>query len=233
MQRAGADARRRLEPAAHRRAGRDDATATRGVHVVQEGVEVPAGRSSSSRRVGTPSASWVEAPNDVGERGVVDEGDAGRGDLLSLAPDEERAALLHRLGRQRGADQRDRSSASPGGRAQRAAAATVVAWHRAAGPRAPPRRVPPPRGRGRRTARPMEKPPPVCVSVSSSAIAYAEHEQTVRRVRRLDTERVDDRALDRGVAVRRGAQRADPRVETFGRRLRARSRARPCRRSGP
>ena len=50
--------------------------------------------------------------------------------------------------------------------------------------------------------------------------------------RRLDAERVRDRALDRGVAVGRRLHAADARVGGLGRRLRARARARPCRRSG-
>ena len=137
---------------------------------------------SSTRRVGTPSASWVAAPNASASGRVVDEGDAGAGDLLALATDEQRTALDDRL-----APSALPTSAST----ERVTSGSSTTGRRGRRDLLRPEQADRPLGgvvrrdlrrRARRSARPAEKPLPVWVSVPSPAIAYAENEHIVRRV---------------------------------------------------
>ena len=191
------------------------AAAARGVDVVQERVEAAAADELEPAR-GHAFGVVARGAERFGERRVVDERDARRGDLFALAPDEHRAALLHRLGRERRADQRDERARDLRVEHDRQAPRCRLRRAEQAAPRARPRRARPRRGRGRRTPGPTEKPPPVCVSSPSPAIANAEHEHTVRRVTTSTPSEFDDRALDRGVAVRRRPQAADAGVDGLG-----------------
>ena len=232
-QRPGADAGRRLEPAAHGGAGGAARRLAGGEHVVQERLEAAAGDELDATRRDALGVVAGGAER-VRDRGVVDDGDVRRGDGLALAADEHRAALQrsprrssalptqaeHRAGDQR--IEHDREAA-------RRRLARAEQPHR----RARPRRGRPPRRRAPRRCGRAEKPLPVCVSAPSPAIAYARHR--ARSCAGSDASTPSEFAtatLDRAVAVGRRLDAAHPRVGGLRGARRARARARPCRSVG-
>ena len=220
VQRAGADAGRRLEPAAHRGAGRaprrPGARCTRCAGTASR--RPPS--MSSTRRVGTPSASWVAAPNasaSVGSSTRVMRGrrrpPRRRDRRTSNGPSgsPRRSSAPPRSAEQRAGDQRveddrqPRATAvcvAPSSRTARSAASRAASSTSSSAKRAPGREAAAGLGGG----------------------ALARHRERGARAhrapgRRLDAERVRDRGLDRGVAVatptppraRAGRRAASPR----------------------